>query len=81
MKDRLWFVKLLIGLASLWIFYLVYIHVISLLSVPIGIIALLGAVFIIGAVLFSLFVNVKDFVVSIFKKDDSLDDRGFRKHL
>lgn len=72
-------VKALIGVALLWAFYFVYIHLISLLD-PLLSIVVGGAFFLlIVLVLINFFVNIKDFVVSIFKKDRGVDEKGFKR--
>lgn len=63
------------------IMYLVYVHVVSLLDPILSIVFGGGFLLAILICIFSFFVNLKDFVVSIFKDDDTLDERGFKKHL
>jgi hypothetical protein len=61
------------------IFYLLYVHVISLLDpiLSLGI----GGVFILAllVVVIKFLINLKDFVVSIFKDKNEVDENGFKK--
>lgn len=75
-----YFFQLVLGLALLFAFYMIYIHVISVLSVPIGVIYGLFILLILLGVFWNLLVIIKDVVVSIFKKDDSRNEKGFKKH-
>jgi hypothetical protein len=61
------------------VFYLAYIHLISLLD-PILTIVVGGAFWLaILAGLWKLIVILKDIVMSIFSKKEELDERGFKK--
>jgi hypothetical protein len=74
---------LLIGLSVFPMFvllYMIYIHVISALDPILSLV--IGGGFIIAILLsiFWLIVNIKDFVVSIFKDNKEVNEKGFKKH-
>ena len=68
------------GLALGVIFYLVYVHVISLFAYPVAIVYAIFIIVVLGGFLIVLFSNLKDFVVSIFKENKEVDEKGFKKH-
>lgn len=75
--------NILIGLVSfpiLLLIYFFYVHIVSLLD-PILTIVLGGGfilALLVGVGMF--FLNMKDFIVSIFKDDKTKDEKGFKKH-
>lgn len=82
MKKNLSFLLLtLAGLVIGLVFYLSYIHVVSWLAYPIGILVLIAVVVVGFLALGNFFVNIKDFIVSIFKDDDTRNEKGFKKNL
>ena len=62
------------------IMYIVYANVVTFLDPVLTLIFGGGFLLFILSILFWIFINLKDFVVSIFKKDDTRDERGFKKH-
>lgn len=63
------------------LFFIFYAHIVSLLD-PILTFVFGGALvlaLLVGS--FNLIVNLKDFIVSIFKDDKTKNDRGFKKNL
>lgn len=72
--------KALLALPIGFAAYMIYIHVVSALD---GVFTILfgGALIIVFlAALYWFIVNMKDFVVSIFKDDDERNEKGFKKH-
>lgn len=79
-KGIYFFFSTIFGLIIGLVFFLIYIHAVSWLAYPIGLLVVL-AVVIVGVLwLGHLAVNIKDFIVSIFKDDDTRDEKGFKKH-
>lgn len=75
--------RVLIGLSVFpmaVIFYLLYIHVISLLDPILMIVIGGGGILAVLASVYWLIVNIKDFIVSIFKENKEVDEKGFKKH-
>lgn len=62
------------------VMWLAYVHIVSFLDPLITIV--LGGGFIIAVLIgiVNLIINLKDFIVSIFKDDKTRDERGFKKH-
>lgn len=60
--------------------YILYIHVVSVLDGVFTIV--LGGAFllVILATAYWLVDNLKDFIISIFKKDNSVNEKGLKKH-
>jgi hypothetical protein len=61
------------------IFYLFYVHIISLLDPILSIVIGGGFILALLVVVINLLINLKDFIVSIFKKNDEVDEKGFKK--
>lgn len=70
----------LLGFPLMLVIYYLYAHVVSFLDPLLTIV--LGGGFVlallVGVGMF--FVNMKDFIVSIFKDDKTKDRKGFKKH-
>jgi uncharacterized membrane protein (DUF485 family) len=80
MKEHL--KSILIGLSVFpmgVVFYLIYVHVISFLDPFLSLVIGGGFILALLVIIVSFFLNLKDFVVSIFKKDSGVDDKGFKK--
>jgi hypothetical protein len=61
------------------IFYLFYVHIISLLDPILSIVIGGGFILALLVVVINFLINLKDFIVSIFKKNDEVDEKGFKK--
>ncbi len=68
------------GLALGLIFYLLYVHVISLFAYPVSIVYAAFIILVLGGFIIVLFSNLKDFVISMFKDNKEVDEKGFKKH-
>lgn len=62
------------------IIYLIYAHVVSFLEPALSIVIGGGFFLAILGTIAWFFWNLKDFIISIFKKDNSVNDKGFKKH-
>lgn len=62
------------------IFYLIYAHTVSFLDPLLTIVIGGGFALAILAMVVGLILNLKDFIVSIFKENKELDEKGFKKH-
>jgi hypothetical protein len=80
-KPLIWIFSTIGGLLLGLVFYLGYIHLVSWLAYPLGILVVLWVAIIAIASTFYLVINLKDLVVSIFKDDKTRDHRGFKKNL
>lgn len=67
----------LVGVPLAFVFYLIYVFVIDTYLTAVYAVLFIPLVL---AVLYWLVVNLKDFVVSIFKENKEVDEKGFKKH-
>lgn len=62
------------------IIYFFYVHIVSFLDPILTIVLGGGFVLAILVGIGMFFLNMKDFIVSIFKDDKTKDEKGFKKH-
>ncbi|MGG4267443.1 hypothetical protein [Peribacillus simplex] len=62
------------------ILYLTYVHIVSFLDPVLSIV--IGGAFVLAVlgIVLGLVLCMKDFIVSIFKKNNEVDGKGFKKH-
>ncbi|MCK6203922.1 hypothetical protein KZX50_00475 [Bacillus infantis] len=80
-KNVKFLIMTIIGLVLGVIGYLAYIHLISFLYYPVAIIFMIAVVIFGILVLINFFSGLKYFIVRLFKDDDTLDEKGFKKNL
>ncbi|MGD6898593.1 hypothetical protein [Bacillus infantis] len=63
------------------VMWLLYVNLVTFLD-PVFTVVIGGAFWLLlAAALIVLLINIKDFIVSIFKDDDTRDEKGFKKNL
>ncbi|MBU8770342.1 hypothetical protein [Cytobacillus oceanisediminis] len=82
MEHVTFYVKALLGVVLTFIFFGVLYNVVYPLVEPVVAVVVGGAFGIaLLIIIFMFFVNIKDFIVSIFKDDDTRNEKGFKKNL